>query len=73
MLILAPITFTSWKLIKRTSFIKPAEADLVWERPIVDAYEESFFSPPLGFWTELVQLCGVNRKKKDRQSSIAAY
>ena len=35
----AIVTFTSWKLIKRTKFAKPLEADLVWERPTVDAYE----------------------------------
>lgn len=73
LLLLAPITFTSWKLIKRTKFVKASEADLVWERPIVDAYEESFFTPPIGFWAEMLQLVGIGRKKKDRRSSIAAY
>jgi hypothetical protein len=29
----AIITFTGWKLFKRTKFVKPLEADLVWERP----------------------------------------
>lgn len=54
MLLLAPILFVFWKVVKRTKFVRPQEADLVWERPTIDAYEESFDSPPLGFWTELV-------------------
>jgi yeast amino acid transporter len=73
MLLLAPLTFTGWKLVKRTKFVKAHEADLVWERPIVDAYEESFFTAPLGFWREMLQLVGIGRGKKDRRSSIAAY
>ncbi|KAK5069259.1 hypothetical protein LTR64_008447 [Lithohypha guttulata] len=73
MLLIAPFTFGIWKLVKKTKFVKPHEADLVWERPIVDAYEASFFTPPVGFWTEMVQLVGFNRKKKDRRSSVASY
>lgn len=74
MLILAPITFFSWKIIHKTKFVKASEADLVWERPIVDAYEESFLSPPVGFWTELLQMVGIGRNKyRDRRSSTASY
>lgn len=75
MLILAPVLFVGWKLIKRTSFVKPTEADLVWERPVVDAYEETFIDPPVGFWKEMVQLVGIGRKKGGndrRRSSVAA-
>ena len=52
-----------WKLIHRTKFVKASEADLVWERPTLDAYEASFVDPPLGFWREMIQLIGLNRKK----------
>ncbi|KAF2716304.1 AAT family amino acid transporter [Polychaeton citri CBS 116435] len=71
MLILAPITFTAWKLIKKTKFVKPHEADLVWDAPIVDAYEETFIDPPIGFWRELVQLVGLwkNKEGHDRRRS----
>ncbi|KPI34756.1 General amino acid permease AGP2 [Cyphellophora attinorum] len=73
MLILAPITFTGWKLIKRTKIVKSTEADLTWEAPIVDAYEDSFLTPPMGFWREMLQLVGIGLKKKDRRSSVAQY
>jgi amino acid transporter len=61
MVIIAPITFTSWKLIKKTKWLKPHEVDLVWDAPLIDAYESSFISPPVGFWTELLQLVGLKR------------
>jgi len=41
------------------------EIDLTWERPIIDAYEASFTAPPVGFWTELLQMVGIKRKKHD--------
>ncbi|KAI1614996.1 AAT family amino acid transporter [Exophiala viscosa] len=73
MVIVAPILFLSWKLIKRTKLVRSAEADLVWERPIVDAYEASFLSPAVGFWTEMLQLIGLRRSKKDdKRGSVAA-
>lgn len=72
MLLVAPFTFTFWKVLKRTKVVKAAEADLVWEAPLIDAYEASFTSPPVGFWTEMSQLFGFNRSKKDvRRGSIA--
>ncbi|ETS76865.1 hypothetical protein PFICI_10739 [Pestalotiopsis fici W106-1] len=64
MVILAPVLFFSWKLIHRTKIIRPSEADLVWERPIVEAYEASFNEPPVGFWTEILQLVGLKRGKR---------
>lgn len=62
MLILAPVLFCGWKLFKRTKFVAPQDADLIWEAPIVDAYEASFIDPPTSFWTEMVQLVGFRRQ-----------
>ncbi|KAK6380743.1 hypothetical protein LTS17_004943 [Exophiala oligosperma] len=71
MVIVAPVLFVGWKLLKKTRFVGPREADLVWERPVVDAYEASFITPPVGFWTEMLQLVGLRRGKKDvRRESI---
>jgi amino acid transporter len=39
------------------------EADLVWERPLLDAYEDSFLDPPTGFWREVLQMVGIGRVK----------
>ncbi|EME49219.1 hypothetical protein DOTSEDRAFT_68095 [Dothistroma septosporum NZE10] len=63
MVILAPILYVGWKLVKRTRIVRPHEADLVWERPIVDAYEETFIDPPVGFWTEMIQMVGLKRSR----------
>src|SRR5437899_2397774 len=35
------ILYAGFKIIKRSKFVKPHEADLVWERPAIDAYEAS--------------------------------
>jgi amino acid transporter len=71
MVIVAPVLYVGWKLIKRTRYVRATEADMVWERPIVDAYEASFISEPVGFWTEMLQLVGLKRgKKDDRRDSI---
>jgi amino acid transporter len=61
MLILAFVTFTGWKLFKRTKFVKPHELDLIWEAPAIDAYEATFYEKPLGFWREMGQLIGIKR------------
>lgn len=61
MVIVAPVLFVFWKLLKRTKLVRSADADLVWERPVVDAYEASFISAPVGFWTEMLQLVGFRR------------
>ncbi len=58
-----PPLFVIWKLLKRTKMVKPHEADLVWQRPIIDAYEATFIDPPSGFWKEMVQLVGFKRTK----------
>jgi len=65
------VLLVGWKVVKKTKFIKPHEADLLWERPIVDAYEESSISQSIEFWTEVLQLVGIGVKKnRDRRGSI---
>ena len=69
------VTFGGWKLFKRTRLVRPHEADLVWERPSIDAYEETFYGPPVGFWREMVQVVGIGRIKggnDPRRGSINA-
>lgn len=42
LVLLDPCLYIGWKLLKRTKFVGKYEADLVWERPTIDAYEVSF-------------------------------
>ena len=69
-----PPLYIIWKLVKRTKVIKPQQADLVWERPIIDAYEATFIDEPNGFWREMLQLVGIKKPKagvdQRRRSSI---
>lgn len=64
MQIIAILLFGGWKIIKRTRYIRPHEVDLVWKRPEIEAYENSFTEPPVGFWTEMVQMVGLRRHTK---------
>lgn len=75
MVIVAPILFFGWKLIKKTKWLKPHEVDLVWERPTIDAYEATFLDEPVGFWREMIQVFGIGKKPGGndiRRDSITA-
>lgn len=73
MLIVAPISYTFWKFYQKAKLVKPQELDLVCQRPIVDAYEATFISPPVGFWTECIKMIGFKRNKvDDHRNSISA-
>ncbi|KAJ9500052.1 hypothetical protein H2202_004443 [Exophiala xenobiotica] len=71
MQLVAPILYVGWKLIKRTKILKPEEIDLVWEAPIIDAYEESFQGEVVGFWAEIGQLVGLRKLLKGSRKSEA--
>jgi amino acid transporter len=68
-----PPLFVVWKVLKKTKMVKAHEADLTWQRPIIDAYEATFIDPPSGFWSEMGQLVGMGRSKgeggQDRRRS----
>ncbi|CAI6230663.1 unnamed protein product [Periconia digitata] len=61
MLFVYPILYVFWKLVKKTKIVASRDVDLVWDAPLLDAYEASFITPPVGFWTELLQLIGLKR------------
>ena len=63
MQLVAPVLYLGWKLIHRTDFIKLEDMDLVWERPLVDLYEESETDKPRGFWADVLQSFGLRKKK----------
>lgn len=69
MIIVCTVLFLGWKLVKKTKFVKPLEADLVWEKPIVDAYEASI-DPPLGLWEDIwgttLTFLRIRRTKTDK-------
>ncbi|KKK19322.1 hypothetical protein P175DRAFT_0228768 [Aspergillus ochraceoroseus IBT 24754] len=56
MVIVAPVLFVGWKLLKRTKWRSPYEVDLIWQAPEITAYEEelSVHEPPVGFWQEML-------------------
>lgn len=65
MIFLAVVTYSGWKILKRTKVVRPEEADLVWDRPVIDAYEESIKTRPEGFWMEIAQMFRLRRKRNE--------
>jgi amino acid transporter len=74
MVFVSIVLFVGWKLIKRTKFLGPKEIDLIWEAPIVTAYEEimSVQEPPVGFWAEIFQVVNIRKLKSDKQETSKA-
>ncbi|KAK8113842.1 hypothetical protein PG999_005911 [Apiospora kogelbergensis] len=68
MIFVAFVTYFSWKIIKRTKVVLAAQADLVWEKPIIDAYEEALTEPPTRFRDELMKMAGM--KKRRHQETV---
>lgn len=63
MVLVSPVLFVGWKLVHRTRLVRPAEADLVWEKPAIDAYERENEEDNPGFWREMLQLVGWRKVK----------
>jgi amino acid transporter len=67
MQILMLVLFIAWKLYHKTRMLPAADIDLVWERPLTDAYEAVETEIPTGFWAEMASLIGF---RKDEQSLL---
>jgi amino acid transporter len=65
MVILCPLLYGGWKIVKRTKMVKPHEADLVWERPVIDAYEAALIVDHVGFWDEVMHMMGLRKKRTE--------
>ena len=63
MVFVAIVTYTGWKIIKRTKVVRPEETDLVWDRPVIDAYEASLTDEPERFWNEILLMLRLRRRK----------
>lgn len=71
MVIVGVITYGGWKLLKRTHRVRPAEADLVWDKPVIDAYEAKFTEAPTRFRDDIKKILRLGKKSKN-QEEIAA-
>lgn len=45
--------------------VRPEEADLVWERLVIDAYEASTVEKHLGFWEECRIMMGLGKEEEE--------
>ncbi|KAK1532176.1 general amino acid permease AGP2 [Colletotrichum costaricense] len=62
--LLAICLFCGWKILKRTQFVRPEHADLVWIRPAVDEHEAAMAGNEneVGLRRRLAQLVRVDMK-----------
>ncbi|OTB13868.1 hypothetical protein K445DRAFT_319743 [Daldinia sp. EC12] len=65
MAIVSFCTYFGWKIYRRTRFVSPAQADLIWEKPSIDAYEAAHHEPPTRFIDELKSMFLGKRKKEN--------
>ena len=70
MVLLAPITFTAWKVWKKTRWLRPNELDLTWEAELIAAYEQTEEDQPTGFWREMVHMVNFKRFYKNRDGAV---
>lgn len=69
MCFVSPILYVGWKLVKQSKVVKPEEADLVWERPLIQAYEAILTdNGSNGFWDDCARAIGVNKYRKTDES-----
>lgn len=57
----APLFYIAWKVIFKTKWVKAEQCDLIWEAPVIDAYEVAFAGDKQTFWKEMGQLIGIGR------------
>lgn len=71
MIFVCILLFVGWKVVKKTKFVRPQDADLVWDKPIIDAYEESL-DPPLGLWEDVWNsfLISIRMRTKSAASGV---
>ncbi|KAG8625243.1 hypothetical protein KVT40_006994 [Elsinoe batatas] len=64
MVLVSPVLYFGWKLVKRTKIVKAHEADLVWERYAIDAYEATLDPSAPGFWRSCREAVSFQKGRK---------
>ncbi|KAI1861297.1 uncharacterized protein JN550_010976 [Neoarthrinium moseri] len=72
MVLVAPVLFFGWKILHRTKFVKPYEADLVWVAPFIDAYEAAYEEDVVGFRREILRIFGIGKRGKADNTNSAS-
>ncbi|RJE19495.1 Amino acid permease [Aspergillus sclerotialis] len=63
MQLVAPILYLGWKLAHKTNVVRLDDVDLVWDRRLVDSYEDSLADKPVGFWAEMFKIFRLRSKR----------
>ncbi|KAI6284415.1 hypothetical protein MCOR27_002770 [Pyricularia oryzae] len=68
MIFVGILTYTTWKILHKTKIVKPHEADLIWDKPIIDAYEAQFTTEPTRFRDDIRKIFGMLKGNKSTDS-----
>ena len=71
MIFVAVILYLGWKVVKKTKIIPAKDVDLIWDAPIIDAYEDALEEEHVGLWRDVGNMfgkCFMKRKKGDAES-----
>jgi yeast amino acid transporter len=71
MVLVGILTYSGWKLLKRTHRVRPEEADLIWDAPVIDAYEAKHWVEPTRLRDDIKKLFRFGKKSKN-QEEVAA-
>ncbi|RYP88192.1 hypothetical protein DL769_000290 [Monosporascus sp. CRB-8-3] len=69
MVLVAPVLYLGWKFTKRTTFVLANEADLSWDRPLIDEYETSYIEEAGGRLTNVLAVIGLATKAPKQQTT----
>lgn len=69
LLLLSPVLFLFWKYFKGTTIVKAKDVDLIWDAPLISAYEEALPERPTGFWREVGQYFRILKPRSQQHSS----
>ena len=59
-----------WKIFKKTKLVPAKEVDLIWEAPIIDAYEERLVEEDEPIWSEIKRRLHLGRKGTDDHRAV---
>lgn len=64
LVLVVPILYAFWKVLKRTKVVPVEAIDLVWDAPLISAYEEAQTDAPVGFWRGIWHTVSFKDKKE---------
>lgn len=62
--------YVFWKIFKKTKLVPAKDVDLIWEAPIIDAYEERLVEEDEPVWSEIKRRLHLGGKGTDDHRAV---